>query len=312
MRKFLYLIFFGLVLTACDDGDVFEITLDFDDEFKQCGELVFHKINESTSESLSIQFGSLTIEEILDVGDDFLYEDTLPLGGVNVFNYRSYANLPANASDVLFCNDIPPSNLGIERDEVSLGGEVYIKTVLVEDDNDGIPSELEGQDPNGDGDFSDAIDTDNDGIPDYLDVDDDGDNVLTASENVNYTEEDGLANALDTDGDGTPNYLDNDDDGDGVATRDEENINQDLNPTNDITIDVDLNPDAIPDYLNNLIANTVTATEFRTHPVRLTYTITAVVSDISLPSITQQTLDFGALNDTSITLASRNETPIFN
>jgi hypothetical protein len=303
MQRFLFILCFGLLFTTCDDGDVLEVTLDFENEFKQCGSSVFFKTNASTSESLSIQFGNLTIDEVIDVGDDFVYENTLPLGGTNVFNYRSYTNLPAD--NILFCNDIPPSNLGIERDEVSLSGEVFIRTVLVEDDNDGIPSELE--DINGNGNLEDD-DTDNDGIPNYLDADDDGDNVLTSSEQVNYTEQDGLINALDTDGDSIPNYLDNDDDGDGVLTRDEENINANLNPTDDVT-----DPNAgVADYLNDQVATTVTATAYRTHTIRMTYTVSVTVSNISLPSITQQNLEFGTLNDTDITSATRPGNPIFN
>lgn len=311
MKKILYILCFGLLLTTCDDGDIFEVTLDFSDEFNQCGELVFYKINQSTSETLSIQFEGLTIEDILEVGDDFVYENTLPLGSGNRFNYRSYGRTPNNN---FFCSDVPPSNLQIERDEVSFGGSVFIRTVLVEDDNDGIPAHIE--DENLDGDDNPATnptDTDNDGIPDYLDIDDDGDNVLTIDEGANYTEEFGLENALDTDNNGVPNYLDNDDDGDDVLTRDEEGANPVNNdPTNDITIDATLNPNSIPDYLNDQIANTLAATEYRAHEITMTYTITVTVSEISLTSINQQSLNFGTLNDTDITVTTREESTIFN
>ena len=306
MRKFLYILCFGFLLTTCDDGDIFEVTFDFEDTFSQCGSLVFYKTNESTSESLSIKFAALTIEDILEVGEDNLYENTLPLGSTNVFNYRSYTNLPAD--NLLFCNDIPPSNLGINTDEVSLSGQVYIRTVLVEDDNDGIPSEQE--DLNGNGNYNDD-DSDNDGIPNYLDADDDGDNVLTLTEldTLNADGDDNpLTNPKDTDGDGTPDYLDTDDDGDGVLTRDEENSNVNLNPTDDIT-----DPNSgVADYLNDQVSTTVTATAFRVHTIRMTYTISATVTNISLPSITQQTLDFGTLEDSSVTSDTRTGTPIFN
>ena len=318
MRKFLYILCLGLLFTTCDDGDVFEVTLDFDDTFSQCGTLVFYKTNQSTSESLSIKLPSLTLESpsdlpvnsqlesLLDVGEDHLYENTLPIGNTNVLNYRSYANLPAD--NLLFCNDIPPSNLGINKDEVSIGGEVYIRTVLVEDDNDGIPSELE--DLNGNGDYDDD-DSDNDTIPNYLDADDDGDNVLTKTEldTLNLDGDDNpLTNPKDTDEDGIPDYLDSDDDGDGVLTRDEENTNVNQNPTDDVS-----DPDAgVADYLNDQVSTTVTATAFRTHTIRMTYTISVILSEISLPSITQQTLDFGTLDDTSITSDTRTGTPVFN
>ena len=301
MRKLIYILCLGLLVTSCDDGDIFEVSLDFGDTFEQCGELVFYKIKATPPETLSIKINNLTFAQILDVDDTNVYLDSFPLGSNNVFNYRSYgSSVPNN----LFCNDIPPSNLNITNDEVSVSGQVKIFTVLVEDDNDGIPSELE--DINGNGNLDDD-DTDNDGIPDYLDVDDDGDNVLTSSEQVNYTLQDGLANAIDTDGDGVPNYLDNDDDGDGVLTRDEENINANLNPTDDVT-----DPNAgVADYLNNQVTTTVPATEFRAHAVRMIYTVTVTVSNISLPSIIQQTLNFGTLEDDAL-LDSRPVTPIFN
>jgi hypothetical protein len=71
-------------------------------------------------------------------------------------------------------------------------------------DNDGILSSLENYD--GDTNVKND-DTDEDGIPDYLDTDDDGDGTLTKDEDAN-----GDGNPLndDTDGDGTPDYLDAD------------------------------------------------------------------------------------------------------
>jgi len=50
-------------------------------------------------------------------------------------------------------------------------------------------------------------DTDNDGVPNYLDVDDDGDGTLTKEEDANG---DGDPRNDDTDGDGVPDYLDKD------------------------------------------------------------------------------------------------------
>lgn len=69
-------------------------------------------------------------------------------------------------------------------------------------DEDLILSYLE--DLNGNGDVYDD-DTDNDGLPNFLDVDDDGDGVLTRYEDINN---DGDPTNDDTDSDGIPNYLD--------------------------------------------------------------------------------------------------------
>jgi hypothetical protein len=117
-----------------------------------------------------------------------------------------------------------------------------------------------------------------------------------------------LTNPKDTDDDGIPDYLDTDDDEDGVLTRDED-PDQNQNPTNNFSDPA--NP-LLNDYLNDQITVTTTATAFRTHTIRMTYTISVIVSNITLPSITQQTLDFGTMDDTSVTSATRTGTPVFN
>jgi hypothetical protein len=68
-------------------------------------------------------------------------------------------------------------------------------------DNDGIPDEVEGCN----------ADTDLDGVPDYADSDSDNDGVPDAVDGVG-----------DTDGDGQPDYKDNDSDNDGVVDGDED------------------------------------------------------------------------------------------
>ncbi|MDQ3108687.1 MAG: gliding motility-associated C-terminal domain-containing protein [Bacteroidota bacterium] len=137
----------------------------------------------------------------------------------------------------------------------------------LDSDNDGIPDVVEGGSPdtNGDGTIDnftdsdgngwddnvdngngnagpDVPDTDNDGVPDYLDLDSDNDGITDALEGGgsdtngdgiidNFTDNDGdgwddnteVGNGNagppvpDTDNDGVPNYLDIDSDGDGIA-----------------------------------------------------------------------------------------------
>lgn len=306
MRQLLYICLIGILAISCDDGDVFEVTLEFDDTFDYCGELVFYKTKDSPPESLSIFLDGVTLDldgesldNVLDVDENNIFTNTYGFElASNSFNYRTYAN--AINGDEIFCNEIPPSNLNITSDAESSSGDAILTTILVEDDNDGIPAELE--DINGNGNYEDD-DTDNDGIPNYLDVDDDGDNVLTTAENPEYTETDGLANAQDTDGDGTPDYLDNDDDGDGVLTRDEENVSQDNNPLNDV-----LDPNVGADYLNPDVNTTVPATGYRDHTIQQEFTISINIVGISLPNLTQDELDFGQL----VLTDTRPGEPIFN
>lgn len=298
MRKF-FLVFLSLGLMTCNDGDIITVELDFEDTFKQCGELVFYKTKQDPSESLSIEFSTVNnIEEFLNVDDDNMYiSSNLPV----TFNYRTYnTTLPTD----YFCNNIPPSSVTILSDEQSDDSTAMITTVLVEDDNDGIPAELE--DINGDGDLTND-DTDGDGIPNYLDFDDDGDNVPTATEMPDPNNDGNLDDALDTDLDDIPNYLDTDDDGDGVLTRDEEASTDE--PNQDPTDDVD-NADIGPDYLNNLFFESVPANAYRLHTIQQTYQINCIINDISISNLTQQSLDLGTL--TPVQTDSRSLTPDFN
>ncbi|MEM9861865.1 MAG: hypothetical protein AAF938_09635 [Myxococcota bacterium] len=122
-----------------------------------------------------------------------------------------------------------------------------------DDNGDGAADQVpSGTDADGDG-IDDAFDserggvaasepdTDEDGTPDWRDIDDDGDGLPTADELDEDTDGDGVRNYLDddddgdgvgtsfegadegqdTDGDGRPDYLDPDDDDDGVPTVDE-------------------------------------------------------------------------------------------
>ncbi|WP_298506247.1 gliding motility-associated C-terminal domain-containing protein [uncultured Maribacter sp.] len=60
-------------------------------------------------------------------------------------------------------------------------------------------------------------DTDNDGVPDYADLDDDNDGILDMDEDPNLDGDDNpLTDPLDSDNDGIPNHLDIDSDNDGI------------------------------------------------------------------------------------------------
>ncbi|MBP0905549.1 hypothetical protein ACFSKN_16895 [Mariniflexile gromovii] len=307
MRPLFFILFSLSILSfyTCDDGDVITVDFDYDETFQVCGTdgLVFYKTKNDPSESLSIRITELdSIGEILVVDSlTNTYEADFALSATNVFNYRTYSNTTLPTSG-LFCSDVPLSSVKIIKDIESTSGNVHIKTVLTEDDNDGIPAELE--DINGNGDLTDD-DTDGDGIPNYLDEDDDGDNVLTKNESPDPNGDGDLSDALNTDGDDDPNYLDDDDDGDGILTRDEENQSPDQNPGNDISLD------GIADYLNPAVATKTQATKYRQHTIYQTYVVTLTVSNFDLQIISLDVFDFGVLDDSDLS-TSRKITPPFN
>lgn len=123
----------------------------------------------------------------------------------------------------------------------------HIELAQVEEadhDRDTVSSNYE--DLNNDGDY-DNDDTDNNTIPNYLDIDDDGDRILTRFENADPNGDGNPNDALDTDGDNKPNFLDDDDDGDGkITSRENADPNGDGNPDDA----EDSDGDNIPDYLD--------------------------------------------------------------
>lgn len=108
----------------------------------------------------------------------------------------------------------PPFGSGILRYQPIIFSVQLYQSRESDHDRDGIPSYLE--DVNMDGRVDDLIngerfadDTDENGVPNYLDIDDDGDGVLTRDE---ISDDDGniIIPYPDFNGDGTPDYLDPD------------------------------------------------------------------------------------------------------
>lgn len=317
MRKISVLFTLFLSFLSCDDGDIITTELEFGDTFQTCGDLVLYKVKTDPNETLSIQLTEpgFTIADLIETEADpdnalllnLVADQTTDFSIANLFKFRSYTSNPSN----FFCNDVPPSGIQITEEFTASSGSAYFTMELLEDDNDGIPAELE--DLNGNGNLYDD-DTDGDGLPNFLDADDDGDNVLTISEGVNYVEGMTLAelnlNATNTDldlpnGDNIPNYLDNDDDGDGVPTRNEEINSFDNNPTNDVS-----GSSTVADYLNPDYTNNNPPTAFRSHTITQTFTVTLILEGVEFPTILYEETVFGTLEDASLS-TTRTLTPPF-
>jgi hypothetical protein len=233
---------------SCDDGDIIVTTLDFDDSgLELCGDdevkVLYQINNDGIFETISLRTTNNTLSDLENVlSTDEMPVITFTLDQNNKIVYRTFdAAVPAD----YFCNAIPPSSPNVLEELESVGGVVTITTVIdmnMEDhDGDGIPSVMEGIDI--------EQDTDNDGIPDYLDIDDDGDNVKTSTETQNSGGDPTDTGYPDTDGDGTPDYLDVDDDGDGVDTK-WEVTEESQDPTNQANV----NEAGLARYLNPLVS----------------------------------------------------------
>ncbi|TDN81262.1 hypothetical protein DET49_12833 [Salegentibacter sp. 24] len=228
MKKILVILLFSIGLYSCDDGDISVTNFDFEESNLEICEIGDKKIlwvvnNSDVNESMSLELAESSL--IDDLEEDLLtlnVEDTLEftLAGNNRLVYRIYDG-EINGNEY-FCQGIPPGSPRVLEEYISQGGTVRIITnyndlsFSADSDGDELENGEEGFDPEG----GNHLDTDNDGIPDYLDIDDDNDNAptereLTADPGEPTTE----GGDLDTDQDGLPNYLDPDDDDDGVLTR---------------------------------------------------------------------------------------------
>lgn len=292
MQKLLYFLSLCFLITACDDGDVIDVELDFDRVLSICDlspETYFlYDSKKDPSESLSLIFPKNSTTKLIFNPSENNYKTTFTINGSNTkFNYRTYDGNPEN----LLCNLLPDPSTNILKDYLATSGTVTTITTYVDDDEDGIPSDVEDDNLDGDNDPStNATDTDGDGIPDYLDADDDNDNVLTRDEKHNYSEADGLLKALDTDGDGIPDYLDNDDDGDGVLTRHEdENLNG--NPMDDR--DESSPTPTIPRYLDAEAKDNFGYEKLNKNTYTRTITVRFYINNVNLDIISMTEIDFG-------------------
>lgn len=159
-----------------------------------------------------------------------------------------------------------------------------INALDTDDDGDGDLTANEAVDPNKDSSVADARDSDQDGIPDYLDkdsgwatLDDDNDGISNGEEkeagtNPTLTDSDGdsvpdsveLADKKDTDEDGILDALDTDDDNDGIMTAME---NPDPNSDVKLADAVDHNKNGVPDYLDaKSSGETVVSSNSNTEP----------------------------------------------
>lgn len=265
-------------MVCCDDGDIVVTDFDFENQtLQQCtnfDEFLFFVINALGTETLAVQF---------DTTEPFQQEQgirTINLSATSPVIYRRFND---EVTSDYFCSPIPPTEPLVAEEFISTAGILSLTTFVDEVDNDGIPSDDEGIEFTEEGfvDTEMSLDTDFDGLLDFMDEDDDGDNVLTFVECGCIDPETNMVNldlAQDSDGDGIPDYLDEDDDNDGVLTINED-LDQNLNPANDFS---DENSQ-MPDYLNPEVAIVTEITEFRLHSfTRSNIEITASLTNLDL------------------------------
>ena len=103
MRNLIYICLIGLIALSCDDGDIFEVELLFDQELTLCGdenssEYLLYDTKLDPSESLTLVFPvSAANTAIFNPLDNSGEPYTLVVNGSTIaFNYRTYNGDPEN------------------------------------------------------------------------------------------------------------------------------------------------------------------------------------------------------------------------
>ncbi len=300
IMRYLYIFLFFLVLTACDDGDILTVELEFDKVLERCendiNSFLIYDTKEDPNESLSLIIPRTDLTELLfvlptPVGEPLELEDIIDETNYR-FIYRTYNR--AIVTDEL-CDVVTPAGLTIVEDYEATTGTVVVTVTIEDDDEDGVPTEFEGRgEPDENGLYS------NDDIPNYLDDDDDGDNVLTSDEIDNSDgDNDPTTNPLNTDADlpnadDIPDYLDDDDDGDGTLTRLEDQ-NFENGPIDDTGQNE--NEETVPHYKNILEFTSYVFPSYNAFENAYTRTVTTrfLVKGIDLEILRAEDFDFGII-----------------
>jgi hypothetical protein len=309
MKRLLSGILLLVLLSACDDGNIIVTNFDFEDStLKFCEgpdkNVIYAINNNDVFESISLEYSNNQLKT--DEDGNLIPPDqdqiNFDLTGNNRVVYRIYNNeVPTTG---YFCNVVPPSSPTVIEEWISgTGATVIVNTGFTDEsitsdpDNDGLKNSEEGWAFNGP-----YLDTDEDGIPDYLDKDDDGDNVSTRTELANSNNDPVNENGRrDTDEDGIPNYLDNDDDNDGVLTRFEVQEGDEDNPTLFQTAE------GIPNYLNAEQTAELQHDQYIDHDISRNYGFQITINNLKFikqdgsgESIQYENYNFGTLRASSI------------
>jgi hypothetical protein len=137
MRKLSYLFSVLLLLTtSCDDGEVIDINLEFDEELELCANglnYVVYDIKTDPYESITILFPVNDSNNLIFNPVDNPHSGTLTINGSSIkFNYRTYDGDPIGE---LICEEIPSSTVNITKDYPAEGGTIEYHTTYEDIDN---------------------------------------------------------------------------------------------------------------------------------------------------------------------------------
>lgn len=120
---------FCLLLSACNDGDIIDVELDFNKTLSRCElsttEYFLYDTKKNPSESLSLIFQKNSTTDLIFNPPENNYESTLVINGTSTkFNYRTYDGNP----DQVICSLLPDAETQILKDYAVNSGTVTTTT----------------------------------------------------------------------------------------------------------------------------------------------------------------------------------------
>lgn len=138
MQKLIYFLSLCFLITACNDGNIIEVELDFDKTLSLCdlspGDYFLYDTKKNPSESLSLIFPKNSATDLIFNPTENNYKTTFPINGTNSkFNYRTYDGNPED----LLCNLLPDPATHLTNDYAATSGTVTTTSTFVDDEGDG-------------------------------------------------------------------------------------------------------------------------------------------------------------------------------
>ncbi len=133
MKRYIAILFFTLILSGCDDGDLTQTSFDFNDSFANaCGDNENNFFIYKTTENkvLILKISPNNFQNLVNEDNPFVLNIN---NSSNALIYRSYNG---NVTNNTICNDIPPATPTVTDEKAALGGEVTIITTATKTSNE--------------------------------------------------------------------------------------------------------------------------------------------------------------------------------
>lgn len=128
-----------LLITSCSEGDVIDISIDFDGQLQNCSNandktFVFYKIDDEINRSLSGGFNSRTFNIAPQSANDISTTEPIEITLNTSSNQVIYREFDTEIiSEEYFCSSIPPSTVNVVKELVSSSGIIEISYEATDD-----------------------------------------------------------------------------------------------------------------------------------------------------------------------------------